>query len=339
MSTTRIGSTGIGMTILLTVVSSVVAEDDPFTNHKEPPVVGRWDITVHGPDGDYPSWLEVTLSGYRTLVGSYVGRTGSARPIAHVIADGNAIKFTIPPQWERRTDDLHFTATLDHGILRGETTDETGRRLTWEGNRAPSLARTHVSSWGEPVDLFNGHDLTGWRPRNGTSKNGWVVRDGILTNATPGNDLVTERKFDDFKLHAEFRYPKGSNSGIYLRGRYEMQVEDNYGDEPESHKIGGIYGFLTPSLNASKPAGEWQTVEATLVGRTLTVVLNGERIIDRQAIPGPTGGALDSHEAEPGSLMLQGDHGSVEFRKLTLIPAATVEGPRGPESAGTNRRE
>ncbi len=138
--------------------------------------------------------------------------------------------------------------------------------------------------------MFNGHDLLGWR-RVTPRKNGWVVRNGILTNANPGNDLVTDLKFDDFKLYAEFRYPKGSNSGIYLRGRYEMQIEDNYGDEPESHKIGGIYGFLTPSLNAAKPAGEWQSVEATLVGRTLTVVFNGERIIDRQAIPGPTGGA------------------------------------------------
>jgi hypothetical protein len=336
MSSRTISAAVIGTTFLLTAVSKASAEDDAFTNHKEPPVVGRWDITVHGPDGDYPSWLEVTLSGYRTLVGSYVGRTGSARPIAHVILDNSAIEFTIPPQWERRTDNLHFTAKLDRETLRGETIDEKGRRLTWEGHRAPSLVRMHAASWGNPIELFNGHDLTGWQPRNPTTKNGWVVRNGILTNASPGNDLVTDSKFDDFKLHAEFRYPKGSNSGIYLRGRYEMQIEDNFGDEPESHKIGGIYGFLTPSLNASRPAGEWQTVEATLVGRTLTVVLNGERIIDRQAIPGPTGGALDSHEAEPGPLMLQGDHGSVEFRKLTLTPATTGESSAGPNSVRTN---
>jgi len=325
MASGRIGWTGIGTAIVLTIVSSVAAQDDPFTNHKEPPVVGRWDITVHSPEGDYPSWLEVRLSGYRTLVGSYVGRTGSARPIAHVIVDDDAIKFTIPPQWERRTDDLHFTARLDRDILRGETTDENGRRLTWEGRPAPTLNRSHAPRWEEPINLFNGHDLAGWRPRNPTSNNGWVVRNGILTNAAPGNDLLTDRKFDDFKLLAEFRYPKGSNSGVYLRGRYEMQIEDNYGDEPESHKIGGIYGFLTPSLNASRPAGEWQTLEATFVGRTLSVVLNGERIIDRQVIPGPTGGALDSREAEPGPLMLQGDHGSVEFRKLLLTPATAVE--------------
>jgi hypothetical protein len=339
MASKRIRWTGIGTAILVTVVSSRAAGDDPFTNHKEPPVVGRWDITVHDPDGDYPSWLEVTLSGYRTLVGSYVGRTGSARPIAHVIHDESAIEFTIPPQWERRTDNLHFTGKLVGDTLRGETIDEKGRRLIWEGRRAPSLGRAHVPGWGEPIDLFNGHDLAGWRPRDPKRKNGWVVTAGILTNAEPGNDLVTDRKFDDFKLHAEFRYPKGSNSGIYLRGRYELQIEDNFGDEPESHKIGGIYGFLTPSLNASKPAGEWQSVEATLVGRTLTVELNDERIIDRQAIPGPTGGALDSHEGEPGPIMIQGDHGSVEFRMLMLTPAATVQGPGSRQPARTSARE
>ena len=120
---------------------------------------------------------------------------------------------------------------------------------------------------------------------------------------------------------AEFRYPRGSNSGIYFRGRYELQIEDNYGEEPDSHKIGGVYGFLTPCLNAAKKAGEWQTLKATLVGRQLTVVFNGEKIIDRQSIPGITGGALDSDEGTPGPIMLQGDHGMVEFRKISLTPA------------------
>ena len=119
-------------------------------------------------------------------------------------------------------------------------------------------------------------------------------------------DLVSERKFTDFQLHAEFRYPAGSNSGIYLRGRYEVQIEDDYGEEPDSHRIGGVYGFLTPSVNAAKKAGEWQTLDITLVGRTVTVVLNGERIIDRQAIPGVTGGALDSDEGSAGADPLAG---------------------------------
>ena len=152
----------------------------------------------------------------------------------------------------------------------------------------PSSA-SHAPTWGEPVELINGKNLTGWKPRSSAVKNGWIVQNGMLVNATPGNDLVTERKFRDFKVHAEFRYPPGSNSGLYLRGRYEVQIEDDYGQEPDSHRIGGIYGFLTPSVNAAKKPGEWQTLDVTLVGRIVTVVLNGERVIDRQTIPGITG--------------------------------------------------
>src|SRR5206468_420478 len=203
-------------------------------------------------------------------------------------------------------------------MLRGATTDEKGRPLSWTGRRAPSLQRARPPAWGEPIQLFNGKDQSGWKPRSTSAKNGWEVRDGMLVNAAPGNDLVTDRYFTDFKLHAEFRYPRGSNSGIYLRGRYEVQIEDNYGDEPDSHKIGGVYGFLTPSVNAAKRPGEWQTLDIMLVGRVLTIVFNGERIIDRQTIPGITGGALDSDEGSPGPIMLQGDHGPIDFRRLTL---------------------
>jgi Domain of Unknown Function (DUF1080) len=132
--------------------------------------------------------------------------------------------------------------------------------------------------------------------------------------------LVTEQKFTDFKLNTEYRYPQGSNSGVYLRGRYEVQIEDDCGEEADNHRSGGVYGFLTPSVNAAKKAGEWQTLEVTLVGRMVTVVLNGEPVIDRQAIPGITGGALDGDEGEPGPILLQGDHGAVEFRNLSLTP-------------------
>jgi hypothetical protein len=295
--------------------------DDPFTRHEPPPVVGRWDLTVHGPEGDYPSWLEVRQSGFRTLVGSFVGRFGSARPLGRVDYQQGRVHFALPPQWERRTDDLTFEGKRDGEVLRGETTDEKGKRITWEGRRAPSLKRDRPPRWGDPVELFNGKDLSGWKPRSSGVKNGWLVRDGVLVNASPGNDLLTERRFGDFKLRTEFRYPKGSNSGAYLRGRYEVQIEDNEGEEPDSHKIGGVYGFLAPCVNAAKKAGQWQTLEITLVGRQVTVVLNGERVIDRQAIPGITGGALDSDEGQPGPVLLQGDHGQVEFRKVILTPA------------------
>lgn len=286
-----------------------------------PSPIGRWDIVVTSPEGDYPAWLEVRKSGYSTLVGLFVGQFGSARPIGKVEFEQGRVRFSVPPQWEKRRDDLHFDARLEGNSLVGETSDDKGQRITWKARRAPALKRDHPPTWDAPIELFNGRDLAGWKPRSKNQKNGWVVKDGLLANATPGNDLISERTFTDFKLHAEFRYPKGSNSGIYLRGRYEVQIEDNFGDEPDSHKIGGIYGFLTPCLNTAKKPGEWQTLDVTLVGRVVTVELNGERVIDRQTIPGITGGALDSDEAAPGPFMLQGDHGPIDFRKLTVTPA------------------
>jgi hypothetical protein len=286
---------------------------------KAPEIIGRWDLTVKTPDGEYPSWLEVRQSG-RSLVGSFVGRSGSARPISRVSIIDGKVAFTIPPQYESRKDDLTFAGTIESGTLSGETTDDKGRQVTWTGKRAPTLKRTSPPVWEVPVELINGKDLAGWKARN-EAKNRWIVQDGVLVNAAGSTDIFTERKFSDFKLHAEFRIPKGSNSGIYLRGRYELQIEDNLFDEPDSHAMGGIYGFLTPSINAGRPAGEWQTFDITLVGRVVTVELNGERIIDRQTIPGITGGALDSDEGAPGPILLQGDHGPIDFRKLTLTPA------------------
>jgi hypothetical protein len=303
---------------------ATTATTNPFAKRQPPTIVGRWDVALRDAKGaELPSWFEVRQSGYRTLVGDYVGTVGSARPIARVDFDESTGKFcfAVPPQWERRLDDVVFEGKLDGDVLRGETVDAEGKRLAWEARRAPLLKRAKPPEWAEPIELFNGRDLAGWKPRWPERKNGWIVRDGLLANANPGNDLVTDRPFTDFKLRAEFRYPPKSNSGIYLRGRYEFQIEDTFAQEADSHKIGGIYGFLTPSINAGKPAGEWQTIEITLVGRAVTVALNGERVIDRQSIPGITGGALDSREAEPGPILLQGDHGPIEFRKLTLTPA------------------
>jgi len=313
MSSTRVFQ--IGLALWLFGASTTLAADDARA------LIGRWDLTVQGPDGEYPSWLEVKLSGRKTLVGTYVGRFGSARPVSEVKFKDGQMSFSVPPQWEDRTDDQTFSGSFKGDQFGGETTDEKGRRLIWKAERAPSLGRNSTPEWGEPIPLFNGKDLAGWKPQFPNAKNGWVVRDGMLSNETPGNNLVTEKSFDDFKLSAEFRYPKGSNSGIYLRGRYEVQIEDNHGDEPECHKIGGVYGFITPNVNAARPPGEWQTLEVTLVGRLVTIELNGKKVVVEQPIPGITGGALDSREGEPGPILIQGDHGPVEFRKLVLTPA------------------
>jgi hypothetical protein len=313
---------GIATLLLFSVLPSSRARAEAKPQRQKPSIIGRWDLTVQDAHGTYPSWLEVRRSGHRTLVGSFVGQFGSARPISRVeFADGR-IRFSVPPQWEEGKQDLAFEGRLQEDGLRGETTDTNGRRSRWTARRAPALKRGARPLWGRPVPLLDGKGLTGWKPRSDKAKNGWTVRRGVLVNTVAGTDLLTEAKFTDFKLHAEFRYPRGSNSGIYLRGRYEVQIEDDPEGEPDCHSMGAVYGFLTPSVNAAKRAGQWQAIDITLVGRTVTVVLNGERIIDRQVIPGITGGALDSDEGSPGPILLQGDHGPIEFRNLILSPSA-----------------
>jgi len=313
----------IAALVLICTTSAWAQENDPFVKMDDPALTGRWDWKVTDGDAQYPSWMEVELSGYRTLVGSYVGQFGSARPIGNI--DFNAktgeFRFTLPPQWEKRTTRIVFEGKLEGDTLRGETSNADGETIHFIAQRSPSLEREGRLKWGKKIKLFNGKNLDGWKPRHTDLPNGWVVKKGLLTNAEPGNDILTEQTFDDFKLEAQFRYPEESNSGIYLRGRHEVQIEDNYGMIINSHRIGGVYGHLSPRINASRPAGKWQTLKITLIGRVVTIELNGEAIIERQVIPGITGGALDSDEGKPGPILIQGDHGIVEFRKLVLTPA------------------
>jgi hypothetical protein len=285
------------------------------------PVIGRWDLTVQGPKASYPSWLEVTLSGNRTLVGRFVGGGGSARPISRVEFNSGSLHFAIPPQWEKETSDLVVDATLAGDALEGTLVTPAGERHRFTGRRAPSLRRSAAPVWGKAVALLNGKDLTGWTTLGGTNQ--WTVDAGVLKNAKSGANLVTTERFTDFKLHVEVNCPKGSNSGIYLRGRYEVQVEDSLEPEPRPVDMGAIYGFLVPNEDASKGPDTWQTLDVTLVGRRVTVVFNGRTIIGDQTIPGITGGALDSDEGAPGPIFLQGDHGPVQYRNLVITPAAT----------------
>jgi hypothetical protein len=297
----------------------------PVTLHGQaaspPLVVGHWDLVAKDAGVNYPSWLEVSVSGNGTLVGRFVGRVGSARPIGHLEYANGVLRFAIPPQWEQGTADLRFEATLDGDRLTGTIVNPAGDSHTFVGSRAPSLRRKTAPVWDASAPLFNGKDLTGWTSQ-GAGESHWRVVNGVVTNSASGANLMTTRKFGDFKLHAEFRYPKAGNSGIYLRGRHEVQIEDSPEREwPASVHIGGVYGFLTPNENASTAPGEWQTYDITLIGRRLTVVLNGHAVIADQVIPGITGGALDSDEGAPGPLVLQGDHTAVEYRNVRLTPA------------------
>lgn len=279
-------------------------------------LAGAWDITVAMPRGEAYSWLEVDRSG-ATLVGRFVGRVGSARPISRVEFSHGTLRFAMPRQYEDR--ELQFEGKLDGDRLSGTVTGYDKMPCAWTAKRAPLLRRNRPPKWGRPVVLFNGANLDGWQTQGAESH--WVVQDGLLANARDGANLVSTPKFEDFKLHAEFRYPKGSNSGIYLRGRYEVQIEDDEGTDVNVHTIGGIYGFFAPCIRAAKKPGEWQTYDILLVGRVATVVLNGETVVDRQTIPGITGGALDADEGSPGPILIQGDHGRIEFRKIVITPA------------------
>lgn len=279
---------------------------------------GRWDMTISMNERKVPSWLEVRHSGLHTLVGQFVGSGGSARPISHVYVDGNKMHFSIPPQWELDTTDIFVEGTLQGDSLTGNLIASNGQHYTWTAVRAPALQRTTEPTWRKPVTLFNGKNLNGW---HALSKNQWVVENGILRSPHTGANLVTDSRFTDFKLHIEFRYQKESNSGVYLRGRYEVQIADSKGKEPLVGELGAVYGFLPPSEQVAREAGVWQSYDITLVGRMVTVVANGKRIICNQEIPGITGGALDSREGEPGPLLLQGDHGPIEYRNIVLIPA------------------
>jgi len=283
-------------------------------------LLGRWDLVVQRGTQTSPSWLEVERSGTATLVGQFVGSGGSARPIAKIEFTDGTFRFAIPPQWESDPRDITFEGRLDGDRVTGSMTMGDGQKLTWSGTRAPSLRRAAPPAWGDPIALFNGKSLDGWQTV-GSRDNQWSAVGGILQNAKSGANLVTVQKFDDFKLHVEFRVPKGENSGVYLRGRYELQIDDAAGLEPSSHHLGGLYGFIAPSENVAKAPGEWQSMNATLVGRMLTYELNGTTVICTREIPGITGGALDSAEADPGPLLLQGDHGPVDYRNISITPA------------------
>jgi 3-keto-disaccharide hydrolase len=285
--------------------------------------LGRWDLVVQNGKQTSPSWLEVERSGTATLVGQFVGSGGSARPIAKIEFTDGTFRFAIPPQWDSNPKDITFEGRLEAGRLTGSMTMGDGQKATWSGRKAPSLRRAARPTWGQPTMLFNGKSLDGWQPV-GRRDSQWSMAGGILQNAKSGANLVTIQRFDDFKLDLEFRVPKGENSGVYLRGRYELQIDDAAGLEPSSHHLGGLYGFIAPSENVAKAAGEWQTMSVTLVGRMLTLDLNGTSVICNREIPGITGGAIDSAEADPGPLLLQGDHGPVDYRNIVVTPATSA---------------
>lgn len=300
--------------LLLLVLSAIKV------SAKNPDVIGRWDITIEKGGKSLPSWLEVQKSGTHTLIGRFTYAFGSARPISEVKVNDGKYSFSIPPQWEEGNRNMDFQLEVTGDKLKGTMVYTDGVTYNFTGVRAPELIRTKSPVWGIPVKLFNGKDVKGWHT---DGKNQWIAEGGILKSPHSGANLVSDKTFTDFKLHIEFRYPKGSNSGVYLRGRYEVQIMDvKTGDpEPYTNQFSSIYGFLTPNKMMAKDAGQWQYYDITLVGRTVTIVANGKTVISDQIIPGITGGAINSQEGEPGPILIQGDHGPIDYRNIVITPA------------------
>ncbi len=289
----------------------------PSAQSKTNPFIGRWDLTVTTPGATYPGWMEIVEKDGK-LEGRYQPRGGSVRPASSVTVEGSRLTLTITTAagqrpavvWEGTAKDNQIAGVQKRG-------DSVLGQFT--GVPAPELKRKAPKSWATPEPLFNGKDLTGWEPDN-PSNNHWIARDGELLNETKGANLRTTRKFDDFKLHIDFNCPENGNSGVYLRGRYEIQVEyEPAGTEDKYHMMGSIYGFLGPTVESPRTPGQWESFDVTLVGRYVTIARNGVTTIANQEIPGITGGALDSNEGQPGPFYIQGDHtGGMKYRNITI---------------------
>lgn len=280
------------------------------------PLDGRWNFNLTSPGGNRAAWLGIKDSG-GTLEVWFQPTGGNVYRLKDVKAEGSHLTITMPGGGNRPAAVWELDAAGDKmagTIKRGENTTPVS------GTRAPALNRPEPKAWGTPEPLFNGKNLDGWEPIGNPANSHWTVKDGLLVNEDHGANLKTTRSFEDFKLHFEVLCPEHANSGVYLRGRYEVQLER----EPESKsppelRMGSIYGRIVPkAANPAKP-GEWDTFDVTLVGRAVTVVHNGVTTIDHQEIEGITGGALDANEGEPGPFYLQGDHtGGLKFRNMTV---------------------
>ncbi len=308
---------------LLASATSLLAEN---------PYIGRWALTL--PNGG-AGWLGVEEKD-GALTSSVLWGGGSVVPTAGTkLQDGKLVVTREQKNKEGKvtTETITATATGDSLALTTVRHNEAGKQLgepaAFTGKRIPPVpARPDLSKvkFGEPVQLFNGKDLTGWRLIKPDDDNGWSVQDGVLMNRVAKEEgkhwgnLRTEAEFEDFRLTTEVRTQEKSNSGIYLRGIYEVQIMESFGKPVDSHHMGALYSRITPSVAAEKPIGEWQTLDITLVDRHLTVILNGQTIIDNQPVLGCTGGALTSDEFKPGPIFLQGDHTNVDYRNMVLYP-------------------
>jgi hypothetical protein len=289
---------------------------------------GRWDITAQVSPRPIAYWLELIGAGGPNPSGWFVSAYGGDRNKIDTIEikDGELI-FGFKPPANRQGKQPRvpvWHARLKGGKLEGTFAVEgqTKPPTPFVGVRAPAIADKDDGSWveGTPIKLFNGKDLSGWKPLNPSTEMKWSVVDGVLRNAPPTTDIISEQKFWNFTLHVDFRIVEHSNSGIGLRGRYEIQILDDYGNPPNTHGAAALYSRVAPKVNASRKPGEWQSYDIRLVGRTLTVVHNGTKVLDKVEVEGLTAIANNADEAEPGPFIVQGDHSYVEIKNFVVTP-------------------
>jgi hypothetical protein len=313
---------------------AAVAADNPF--------IGGWALMPHGGGA---GWLGVKEVNGK-IEASMMWIAGSVLPLDSAKIEGERLILTRHHEYEvkdpvgnkvKKTLIETITARLDGDVLRLTSTKphQNGKgeeKSVFEGKRLPPMPPAPDLSkvkYGEPIQLFDGKNLEGWKLTDPNAVNAWVAKDGLLVNDAKQEEgkphpnygnLRTIREFEDFNIKLEVRIAPKGNSGVYLRGIYEVQVEDSFGQPLDPHHMGAVYSRITPTETAEKPAGEWQTMDITLVQRHVTVILNGKKIIDNQPVEGPTGGALWSDVMRPGPIYLQGDHTASEYRNIVLKP-------------------
>ncbi|MCU1259286.1 MAG: hypothetical protein JWO80_2171 [Bryobacterales bacterium] len=281
------------------------------------PFAGRWDFTTTTPSGVGANWLGVTEKDGGLDVW-FQPTGGNVRQVKDFKVNGSHLTLNVGPASGTRpatTWELDAAGGKLTGIQK-----RGGSTMALTGLRAPDLKRSAPKAWTNPEPLFNGRNLDGWEPIGNPANSHWVVKDGLLVNEEHGANLKTTRMFDDFRVHFEVNCPDRANSGFYLRGRYELQLEyEPAGTEPPEREMGSIYGRIGPRVQLPRKPSEWETFDITLVGRTVTIVRNGVITIDHKEIEGITGGALDAREGEPGPFYIQGDHtGGLKFRNITV---------------------
>lgn len=306
--------------ILLAVPGSAQTDVEPF--------LGKWNMTGTGEHTAVVYWLEVTESN-GALKGRFLNRSSSPYDLRSIKVENGELVFSNeskegappPPVWRAKVVDGKLVGTTT--IARRDSA-EAPQVINWVGVRPPAWPDVDANarhSYGPPVVLFDGETMDAWAVQHKQNPVNWSVADGVMGSAEKqGNNLVSKELFKDFKIEAEYAIAQGSNGGIYVRGRYELQLLDDAAQPltPQSHM--SIYGRTPPSVNASRKAGEWQQMQAIVIGNRVTVVLNGQKVHDNAVIEGITGGALDANETEAGPIMLQGDHGKLMFRRVVVTP-------------------